>query len=96
MPERTSHSRVAEDDAAPSPPTEPLLINPTVDPPIANPTALERSLNTHRDHAFSALTHIHHLPPTVATFFSSLYRTSLGAHTVVRAYAESNGFDAVW
>ncbi|KAI4237496.1 MAG: hypothetical protein LQ349_001819 [Xanthoria aureola] len=36
------------------------------------------------------------MSPTLATAFSSIYRTGLGSHTAVRTFAERNGYDTVW
>ncbi|KAI4271689.1 MAG: hypothetical protein LQ337_005825, partial [Flavoplaca oasis] len=64
--------------------------------PATTLTTLETSLNSHQDRAFSFLTHIYHLPPTVATVFSTIYRTALSSHTFLRTFAERNGYDTVW
>ncbi|KAL9605625.1 MAG: hypothetical protein Q9204_009491 [Flavoplaca sp. TL-2023a] len=71
----------------------------TIPPEALPPTALttlETSLNSHQDRAFSFLTHIYHLPPTVATVFSTIYRTAFSSHTFLRTFAERNGYDTVW
>ncbi|KAL8670965.1 MAG: hypothetical protein Q9168_004513 [Polycauliona sp. 1 TL-2023] len=78
------------ENSAPSLSTETLMTIST------NPAALENTLDTQRDQAFFSLIQVHHLPPIVARVFSSLYRSSLGAHTHVRAFAERNGYDTAW
>lgn len=69
---------------------------PSPIPPTSTLTRLETSLNKQQERAFSSLTRLFHMSPTLATAFSSIYRTALGSHTAVRTFAECNGYDTVW
>lgn len=74
----------------------PDTTTPSPLPPTSTLTHLETTLNNEQDRAFSSLTRLFHMSPTLATAFSSIYRTALGSHTAVRTFAERNGYDTVW
>ncbi|KAL8833771.1 MAG: hypothetical protein Q9176_007812 [Flavoplaca citrina] len=99
MTERTPRSPVYRPAETPTISDTSSTTTSTIPPqplPPTTLTTLETSLNSHQDHAFSFLTHIYHLPPTLATAFSTVYRTALGSHTFLRTFAERNGYDTVW
>ncbi|KAL8874809.1 MAG: hypothetical protein Q9198_006743, partial [Flavoplaca austrocitrina] len=96
MTERTPRSPVYRPAETPTISDTSSTTTSTIPPqplPPTTLTTLETSLNSHQDHAFSFLTHIYHLPPTLATAFSTVYRTALGSHTFLRTFAERNGYD---